>query len=134
VGGGVIGLSTAYYLASSQPKSSPPECIYVVDSSLQLFAAASGGATGILGNYGFKPEADALGKLSWDLHKQLAADHGGRREWGFSCIVIRKMHYKDQIPSPAKNDLAEGGLPSWFKNSEEYANEIVANHTSAARM
>ena len=64
IGGGIIGFSTAYYLASLANLLNNPHCISVVDSSPAVFVAASGGATGILGDYGFEPEAEALGVLS----------------------------------------------------------------------
>jgi hypothetical protein len=44
LGGGVVGLSTAYYLS----QSIDPACIYILDSAPELCAGASGQATGIL--------------------------------------------------------------------------------------
>lgn len=46
LGCGIIGLCTAYYLSESG--NTPPESIYLVDSSPELFYCASGFAGGYL--------------------------------------------------------------------------------------
>lgn len=74
LGSGVIGLSTAYYLAQHQPGSS----VHLVDASPQLFASASGYAGGFLARDWFQAPAAALGALSFDAHGALAAVEGGR--------------------------------------------------------
>ncbi|KAK5654387.1 hypothetical protein OQA88_7296 [Cercophora sp. LCS_1] len=80
LGAGVIGLSTAYYLSDHQPPSS----IHLVDPSPELFASASGYAGGFLAKDWFASEVASLGALSYELHKQLAADSGGRERWKYS--------------------------------------------------
>jgi glycine/D-amino acid oxidase-like deaminating enzyme len=83
VGAGIIGLSTAYYLAEHQPASS----IHLVDSSAELFASASGYAGGFLAEDWFHRAVAALGKLSYAEHGKLAAAHGGRERWGYSRTI-----------------------------------------------
>ncbi|KAL9124675.1 MAG: hypothetical protein Q9217_006020 [Psora testacea] len=123
VGGGMVGVSTAYYLASAAQSLAKSHCISVVESSPAVFAAASGGGTGVLGDYGFEPEADELGVLSWHLHKELARIHDGPKNWGYSDIVIQTLHNRTQNLA-AKQAGHEGApLPSWFTNSDD----IVAN-------
>ncbi|KZT25072.1 FAD dependent oxidoreductase-like protein superfamily [Neolentinus lepideus HHB14362 ss-1] len=85
LGAGIIGLSTAYYLSTS---SSPTDhTIHIVDSSPALFASASGKAAGFLAADWFAASSASLGRLSFDLHKQLAEEHGGREKWGYSPSV-----------------------------------------------
>jgi glycine/D-amino acid oxidase-like deaminating enzyme len=80
LGSGIIGVSTAYYLSQSNPASS----IHLVESSPELFASASGFAGGFLAADWFSPSVAALGKLSFEEHKRLAEEFGGREKWGYS--------------------------------------------------
>lgn len=47
IGSGIIGLSTAYYLSSSESESKPHN-IHLVESSPELFRCSSGFAGGFL--------------------------------------------------------------------------------------
>lgn len=117
LGSGIIGLSTAYYLsqlasepaadtipahdraaaaaasssasAAAPPPSTPPEKheIHLVELSPELFASASGKAAGFLARDWFAPAVTPLGELSFDLHRRLAAAHGGRERWGWAESV-----------------------------------------------
>ncbi|KAK1445981.1 FAD dependent oxidoreductase superfamily [Colletotrichum melonis] len=80
LGSGIIGLSIAYYLADHQPGSA----IHLVDPSPELFASASGYAGGFLARDWFSPDSASLGALSFDEHRTLAEEHGGREKWGWS--------------------------------------------------
>lgn len=74
LGGGIIGLSTAYYMARDQlTESNHLPHIAILDSESNLFAGASGGGTGIIGDYAFKPEVAELGTLSWELQSHFPA-------------------------------------------------------------
>jgi len=79
LGGGIIGSSIAYYLSGQQPN----EEIHIIESSSQLFSAASGYAAGFLARDWFAPALAPLGALSFDLHDTLAAEHGGQKKWGY---------------------------------------------------
>ena len=80
LGSGIIGVSTAYYLSQSFPASS----IHLVEPSPELFASASGFAGGFLAADWFSPSVAALGKTSFEEHKRLAEEFGGREKWGYS--------------------------------------------------
>lgn len=73
LGGGIIGLSTAYYMINDQRESSSGSVpkVVILDSASSLFAGASGGSAGIVGNYAFASEVAELGSLSWELFKGL---------------------------------------------------------------
>ncbi|KAI9882199.1 MAG: hypothetical protein M1823_006055 [Watsoniomyces obsoletus] len=148
VGGGVIGFSTAYYLARSAAEDAmngdkvsglaTARCITVVDSSATLFQGASGQATGILGDYGFGPETMALGELSFQLHQDLAQEHYGRRTYGFAGIKIH--HEEEQFSQPR---ATTGGnlvlkdrdrLHSWLRVSKDLRAELIADRTHAGRL
>lgn len=79
LGAGIIGLSTAYYLAKHQP----PGTIHLVEPSPELFASASGNAAGFLARDWYGPGSAALGALSFDEHRRLAGRHDGAARWGY---------------------------------------------------
>lgn len=79
LGAGIIGLSTAYYLAKHQP----PNTIHLVEPSPELFASASGYAAGFLARDWFGPGVSSLGALSFDEHRRLAKVHDGATRWGY---------------------------------------------------
>lgn len=78
IGAGIIGTSTAYYLSKKSSNR-----IYLIESSPELFASASGYAAGFLARDWFSRPLSKLGALSFDLHKQLADEHGGFERWGY---------------------------------------------------
>ncbi|KYG40787.1 hypothetical protein M433DRAFT_8485 [Acidomyces richmondensis BFW] len=82
LGAGIIGCATAYYLAHSG--NTRPDTIHLVEASEELFASASGKAAGFLAKDWFGPATADLGALSFRLHRELAEQHDGRRNWGYS--------------------------------------------------
>lgn len=89
LGSGIIGLSTAYYLAklARDGGDGSPQSIHVVEPCPELFASASGKAGGFVAKDWFNPAMAPLGRLSFDLHRQLAEAHNGRVRWGWSESV-----------------------------------------------
>lgn len=134
LGGGVIGLSTAYYMIKDQAAlSGQAPNIIVLDSATELFAGASGGSTGILGDYGFKPEVDELGTLSWELLKSLNQEFDGRSNWNWSDIVVRSVNFGEDAP-PGYGKVLDRPLPRWFKNATGYHYHWISGPDRAARM
>ncbi|WYZ39317.1 hypothetical protein EsH8_III_001231 [Colletotrichum jinshuiense] len=99
IGSGIIGLSTAYYLADHQPGST----IHLVEPSPELFASASGHAGGFLARDWFPPESAALGALSFDEHRRLAEENSGREGWGWSASTAFS-HAAAPVKRPAARD------------------------------
>ncbi|KAL9083644.1 MAG: hypothetical protein Q9159_005653 [Coniocarpon cinnabarinum] len=82
IGAGIIGLSTAYYL--TQSPFTNPKTLTLLDTSPQLFTSASGYAGGFLAKDWFSPSIAELGALSFTLHRELAEQHNGHENWGYS--------------------------------------------------
>ena len=80
IGAGIIGLSTAYYLSHSERSGT----IHLIEASPELFASSSGFAAGFLAADWFSPSLSKLGRLSFNLHKQLAEENNGHELWGYS--------------------------------------------------
>ena len=134
IGGGIIGLSTAYYHSLLGGNRSS---ITIVESADTLFAGASGQANGILGDYDFPPEVESLGKFSWKLHQQLADNYGGRARWGYRDVVVYKT--SDRVSLDASNLASDPedpptSLPAWCKNIERHASTSTSGKEHAARM
>ena len=133
IGGGIIGLSTAYYLALARKSG---RSITIVDNASILFAGASGKANGILGDYGFKPEAESLGKLSWELHQQLARVHRGRAGWHYRDVEIYNLRCTASNDSKflLSSTQPPAPLPAWCRDLERHASTLLSDHEHAARM
>jgi glycine/D-amino acid oxidase-like deaminating enzyme len=107
VGGGIIGIATAYYLSEHQPGST----IHLVDSSAQLFASASGYAGGFLARDWFHKDLASLGALSFDEHEKLAEQYDGRDKWLYAKSVTVNYELPRRKPKSfgGKDWLSEGG-------------------------
>ena len=134
IGGGVIGLSTAYYLSKMRKNGGS---IAIVDNASILCAGASGKANGILGDYGFEPEAKSLGKLSWELHQQLSSLHRGRATWGYRDVMVYGLHRAGSSDAPKVALGSEhplSALPTWCMDFKNHASVLTTHHEHAARM
>ncbi|OJD24453.1 hypothetical protein ACJ73_04189 [Blastomyces percursus] len=134
IGAGILGLSTAYYLAialnetvSYMPPSSEPD-IVVIDSSRDICSSASGEATGRLGDFGFRFETAPLGTLSYKLHKELALKYNGREIYNFRDLEIFRASPKDFAGNPSPLDTWDpsapvnkpiSDLPPWINPSKD---------------
>ncbi|KAI0960399.1 hypothetical protein AcW1_004922 [Taiwanofungus camphoratus] len=105
LGSGIIGLSTAFYLAQSHQ----PHRVHLVYPSPVLFASASGKAAGFLAKDWFAPALAPLGALSFDLHRALARAHAGRARWGWSESVSYSLDRHDEHDERDETRLDGGG-------------------------
>jgi glycine/D-amino acid oxidase-like deaminating enzyme len=92
LGGGIIGLSIAYYLSELLQYK---HRIHVVDAAEKLFESASGYAGGFLARDWHNERAAALGDLSFKLHRQLADDHNGQERWGYAGSHVYSLTLDD---------------------------------------
>lgn len=122
LGSGIIGLSTAYYLSllaeTDTDKDTTPTTnisrqtkhdIHLVEPSSELFASASGKAAGFLAKDWFAPAVAPLGEFSFDLHKKLADEHGGKEKWGWSESLSYSLDREDGESEDDDGDGDEDG-------------------------
>ncbi|KAH8927452.1 FAD dependent oxidoreductase [Atractiella rhizophila] len=83
VGGGIMGVCSAYYLLHSQPQAEVE--VTLIEESY-IAAGASGKAGGFLASDWISPPTADLGTLSYKLHQELALEHGGAEKWGYRGI------------------------------------------------
>lgn len=110
IGGGIIGLSTAYYLSLQCPpceSANPP--IHIIDSSSQFLLSASGFAGGFIARDWFAPPSASLGSLSFKLHRELAEQHNGQKHWGYAGSSAYSLSTRQPDPgnNSGKNDWLE---------------------------
>ncbi len=83
VGGGIIGLSTAYYLLTGPE---PPR-VTIVENTHIAAAASSKAAGFVAGNKGWHAPANVdLAKLSFDAFSDLAAKFNGAESFGWRLV------------------------------------------------
>ncbi|KAF3002309.1 hypothetical protein E8E14_003983 [Neopestalotiopsis sp. 37M] len=138
LGAGIIGVSTAYYLAQHQT----PSTVHVVEPSPELFASASGYAGGFLARDWFSPQSAALGALSFDEHQRLAAAEDGARNWGYSRstpISFSPGTRKGQRivaagrVQAASSNRGDGIAPPWLYQGDNGRAEAIGDEGSVAQ-
>jgi FAD dependent oxidoreductase len=149
LGAGVIGLSTAFHLASalqdanSSSRTTQASPIVVVESSKDVCPAASGQSCGGLGDFGFGPETAALGVLSYRLHQLWADSFNGRKEYDYTPLDILRVAPQDftGTPSPRNSwgpapptEKPLSALPEWIKPGKNWSVELLADGSHAAHM
>ncbi|EHY59242.1 hypothetical protein HRR83_001488 [Exophiala dermatitidis] len=121
LGGGIIGLSTAYYLAQQKKAAGSADSIHIIESSPVFFESASGYAGGFLALDWFVPEVSDLGALSYRLHRELAEKHNGPRRWGYGGSHV----YSLNVPDSGTGRKARG--EDWLLAGTSRANAVKAN-------
>lgn len=82
VGGGIIGSTTAYFL-TRHPSYNPTTHSVTVLEANAVASGASGKAGGLLALWAYP---SCLVPLSFRLHRELAAEHGGKELWGYRAV------------------------------------------------
>ncbi|OAP60158.1 hypothetical protein AYL99_05160 [Fonsecaea erecta] len=117
LGGGIIGLSTAYYLSLARASFPPSAAIHIIDSSPALLASASGFAGGFLAEDWFSPPVASLGALSFRLHRELARTHDGPRRWGYA----RSQTFNLSVDERAAAAIRTGRNVDWLREGTSRA-------------
>ncbi|KAK3311390.1 FAD dependent oxidoreductase [Chaetomium strumarium] len=149
LGAGIIGVSTAYYLSQHQDPSS----IHLVEPSPELFSSASGYAGGFLAKDWFAPSVSALGALSFEEHRRLAEEHGGREKWGYSpatCVSYAasaaardsQKRGDDWLrdgtsradAAPVVLDSSSGKTPTWLRRVDGDHIELISDEDTTAQV
>jgi hypothetical protein len=133
IGGGAIGVCTAYYLLHSPH---PPGSVTLIEAHA-LASGSSGTAGGFLALDWHGPTTTSLARLSWHLHADLAKEHNGAGAWGYRVVdsvsydvrvssaastpgsnstprLSRRESYLDEPPTPTPTPLEGGVDQSWL--------------------
>ncbi|KXL42511.1 hypothetical protein M433DRAFT_73257 [Acidomyces richmondensis BFW] len=82
IGGGIIGCTSAYFL-TRHPSYDPSKHRITLLEASQIAGGASGKAGGLLALWAYP---SSIVPLSYQLHAQLAAEHGGEERWGYRAV------------------------------------------------
>lgn len=110
VGAGIIGSTTAYFL-TRHPKFNPSLHSITLLEATGIASGASGKAGGLLALWAYPRQ---IVPLSFNLHKQLAEEHGGKEKWGYrgvgvgSIDLVGRKISKESIKSAATT-VSSGG-------------------------
>lgn len=117
VGGGIMGVSTAYYLSKRKVDT-------LIIEKEQLGSAASGRAGGFLAkDWCSHNEMDVLAQNGFDLHMKLAD------EFGSACDYRRVNTYSISL-SPGKSS-GSSNSPSWVNAKVKHCSLIGDSTTTA---
>lgn len=122
LGGGIIGLSTAYELSLARPPlkpGNPP--IHIVDSSHSLLLSASGLAGGFVAEDWFSPASASLGALSFRLHRELAEQHDGQRRWGYAGSHVYSLSISGKGVYKSRSKPASRADDDWLSSGTSRA-------------
>ena len=147
LGVGVIGLATAYQLAlahreTANTTSRPPGKIIVVERAAHISPAASGQATGGLGDFGFASAVADLGVLSYKLFQELALANG-MEEFGFSESTIYRIIPDNFTGTPRPPDTwgpsppverPVSALPDWIRSKSHWSVQRMAGPPHASHL
>lgn len=84
IGAGIIGTSTAYFLTRHRSYNPDKHKITLLEAT-SVASAASGKAGGLLALWAYPK---CIVPLSFNLHKQLAEEHGGMARWGYREVGV----------------------------------------------
>ncbi|KAF2262647.1 FAD dependent oxidoreductase [Lojkania enalia] len=149
LGGGIVGLSTAYFLSQS-PKTRPQD-VHIIDTSPKLFECASGLAGGFLASDWFAPSVASLGALSFRLHKELADKNNGSKIWGYSQStgISLSQNSEDAVVGSGEDWLRDGTSraqaagakpsvgangPVWLKMTDGGSMEVISQEGTTAQI
>ncbi|KAI0350919.1 FAD dependent oxidoreductase [Trametes cingulata] len=108
VGGGIIGCTTAYYLASHPKFDRASTSITLIEASKEGVAqGASGKAGGLVAKWAYPKE---LVSVSFPEHVRLAEEHNGAQRWGWRFVNCGSWEGRGEaLSSEAGSGVGAGG-------------------------
>ncbi|KAM7210151.1 FAD dependent oxidoreductase [Rhypophila decipiens] len=92
IGGGIVGISTAYFLTRHARYDPAIPKITVLEAS-EIASGSSGKGGGFLASWA---TPKCLAPLSYELHKRLADEHGGEKKWGYRTVHAAEVRLHGQ--------------------------------------
>ncbi|TDZ13027.1 putative oxidoreductase TDA3 [Colletotrichum spinosum] len=118
VGGGIIGSTTAYFL-TRHPRYNPSLHRITILEATSIAAGASGKAGGLLALWAYP---SSLVPLSYRLHRELAAEHGGEARWGYrrvNCGSFEARVSKERLAHIRQATVAPNAVAEGANNGEQ---------------
>ncbi|KAI0776668.1 FAD dependent oxidoreductase [Trametes elegans] len=107
VGGGIIGCTTAYYLASHPRFNNTTTSITLIEASKEGVAqGASGKAGGLVAKWAYPKE---LVNVSFPEHVRLAEEHNGKERWGWRFVNCGNWEGRGESLAETGSGVGAGG-------------------------
>lgn len=110
IGGGVIGLATAYFLALSLKSG---DSITIIDQAPLLDLRDSGDVTGIVSGQTLPLELADFEEWSFDLHREFAARYNGHERWSFHERAMHHMRIQTSSIQKERSDNDTSYVDIW---------------------
>ncbi|TFY81756.1 hypothetical protein EWM64_g2251 [Hericium alpestre] len=116
VGAGIIGCTTAYYLAHHPLFSSAVKITVLEASRVGPAQGASGKSGGLIAKWAYPKE---LAKLSYAEHLRLAKELDGAKNWGFRQIEVGEWEGRGRRPGDLRLDESDLRLDESESSDDE---------------
>ncbi|KAJ9097222.1 hypothetical protein QFC21_004891 [Naganishia friedmannii] len=126
VGGGIIGVCTAYYL-SLHPSLPSNASISIIEATA-VASGASGKAGGLLAEDWHGGATAGLAKLSYRLHAELAQEFGGEKEWGFRKVDTLS------ITTDATGNSKKASPVDWLPRGTVLASRVLGTTATTSQV
>ncbi|WVQ98816.1 hypothetical protein IAU59_005947 [Kwoniella sp. CBS 9459] len=126
IGGGIAGVSTAYFLAT-HPLRFPATRITLVEGT-KIAAAASGKSGGFLAKDWHGSATADLSAMSYELHKTLADEFGGKEKWGYRTVDTLSIETDATRKSKRSSPL------KWLPDGLVHSSRSLGSHTTTAQV
>lgn len=128
VGGGIMGIMTAYYLV----KSNRCKKVFVIEEG-ELAGGASGKAAGFLAKRWHGGPTSSLGVLSYELHAQLANQFDGQKRYGYRTMPSISMHI-EAGKGKGKQRIKDDPLLNWMNGDNISDLELMEDDSGTAQV
>ncbi|KAL8382337.1 hypothetical protein RB595_006225 [Gaeumannomyces hyphopodioides] len=104
VGGGIVGAATLFFSARhpTRSRAAGRSKLTLLEASRELAPGASGKAGGFLAVDWHGEATASLAKLSFELHRQLAAEGGGATRWGYRDVETLQVNFDTATKSSSE--------------------------------
>lgn len=152
IGAGIVGVTTAYYMAENNNNDAKKNDIHLVETTPTLFASASGFAGGFMARDWMAPDSASLAALSFDQHAALAAKHDGAKRWGYALSTALsyglpggqkegqrgedwlRQGTSRSTAAPAAAGGPKKSVPSWLNRTDGDRVEVLADDGTAGQV
>lgn len=124
IGGGIIGCTSAYFL-TRHPSYNPSKHKVTLLEASKIAGGASGKAGGLLALWAYP---SSIVPLSYRLHEELAASHGGEERWGYRKVHAGSLTAKGRTigQEPPKNGNSTNGDSVSLQKLKDNASRTMA--------
>ncbi|WRT67230.1 uncharacterized protein IL334_004196 [Kwoniella shivajii] len=125
IGGGICGVSTAYFLSTHAARSSSTKITLL--EGTKIAAAASGYSGGFLAKDWHGSATASLSAMSYDLHAQLAKEFGGEK-WGYRTVDTLSIE-----TDATRKSKRSSPLP-WLADGLVHSSRSLGSHNTTAQV